>query len=159
MVVITSVVVPKERVRVFNRKTLEALKKHCSKITVSENVVYIEGEGLGSYQTQLVVKAIARGFSPNRAFKIFNDKELVVLEIKGNKNDLRRIRARIIGTGGKTRKRLEAETGCLISIYGKTVSIIGDYGDIEIARKAVEMLIKGASHKFVYKFIQTKTGN
>jgi len=55
---------------------------------------------------------------------------------------------------GNTRKEIEKKTTSLISVYGKTVSIIGDYKNIETAKKAIELLIKGMSHKSVYRFLQ-----
>ncbi len=153
---ITSILVPKDRIRIFNKKTLDVIARHCSKVFITENAVNVEGEGIETYQACLVVKAISRGFSPKRAFEIFDDKEFVVIEIKGNENTLRRIRARLIGTDGKVRKNLERITKCMISVYGKTVSIIGDYENIQTAQKAVEMIIKGSGFKAVYRFLQDK---
>jgi len=47
-------------------------------------------------------------------------------------------------------------TGTEISVYGKTVAIIGLPEQVEIARKAVEMLIQGVPHETVYAFLDRK---
>jgi len=101
-----------------------------------------------------IVKAIARGFSPQKAFLLLNENNaLEIIEIPGNEKNVIRIKSRIIGSEGKTRKRLEELTDCLISVYGKTVSIIGGFEKISFAKKAVKMFISGASHKTVYRFL------
>lgn len=47
-------------------------------------------------------------------------------------------------------------TGTHVSIYGKTVSIIGDMEHLQIAKEAVEMILDGARHKTVYSFLERK---
>jgi len=64
------------------------------------------------------------------------------------------IKSRLIGTGGKTRRMIENFSGCAVSIYGKTVSIIGRYNQMEIAKEAVNMIIRGAKHSKVYESLQ-----
>ena len=64
------------------------------------------------------------------------------------------IKSRLIGTKGKTRISIEECSGCFISIYGKTVSIIGKYEQINIAREAINMIIRGSKHSKVYSFLQ-----
>ncbi|MHA1255696.1 MAG: KH domain-containing protein, partial [Promethearchaeota archaeon] len=43
-----------------------------------------------------------------------------------------------------------------ISVYGKTVSIIADYENMQIARKAVSMIINGMPHHVVLKFLENR---
>ena len=63
-----------------------------------------------------VIKAIGRGFSPERAFRLFDDDEyLEIVDLKefvgGRNNQLTRIRGRLIGQNGKTRRIIEDLTG------------------------------------------------
>ena len=55
---------------------------------------------------------------------------------------------------------LEAEierlTGCAISVYGKTIGIVGETDNVAIARQAVAMLLQGSMHKTVYQFLERK---
>jgi ribosomal RNA assembly protein len=107
------------------------------------------------------VRAIGRGFSPDHSMRLFQDDTyLDIIDLtdyvgKATK-DLERVRARIIGSGGKTRRSIEEATGVEVSILGKTVSIIGEVAEVALAREAVEMLLEGAAHGTVYKFLERK---
>ena len=68
----------------------------------------------------------------------------------------RRIRSRLIGTSGKCRRNIERLTGTRISVYGKTVAIIGKYTNAHLAAQAVEKIIKGIPHRSVYEFLEGK---
>jgi ribosomal RNA assembly protein len=48
---------------------------------------------------------------------------------------------------------IENFSGCAVSIYGKTASMIGKYDQLEIAREAIKMIIRGAKHSKVYTFL------
>lgn len=105
------------------------------------------------------VRAIGRGFSPDHALRLFQDDTYLdvidLTEFVGKQTkDLERVRARIIGSGGKTRRFIEESTGTEVSILGKTVSIIGEVEEVARAREAVEMLLNGAAHGTVYKFLE-----
>ena len=81
--------------------------------------------------------------------------ELVsIKQFSRNEKDLLRIRSRIIGTNGKARKMLETLTETFISVYGKTVAIIGKAEKIDLAKRAIEKLLGGAPHGNVYQFIE-----
>ena len=47
-------------------------------------------------------------------------------------------------------------SGALVSVYGHTVAIIGDFDQVNVAREAVNMLINGSEHASVYRFLQRK---
>jgi ribosomal RNA assembly protein len=108
-----------------------------------------------------VVTAIGRGFSPSKALKLLeNDCYLAVLDIRdyvGKKmQHIERMRARVIGTRGKTREIFEELTGADISIYGNTVAIIGTAFQLDIARRGMDMLLSGSEHATVYHFLEGK---
>lgn len=115
----------------------------------------------GILKARDVINAIARGFSPEKAFTLFDDNQILdTINLKeylgDSKNHITRIKGRIIGERGKTRKMIEELTNTYISIYGHTVSIIGGYEEVRVAREAIEMLIKGMQHSTVYKFLDRK---
>ncbi len=152
---IESVLVPKERINIFNERVIQEIEKIGVKIRRTENNIEMEGEGLELLRAKNIVKAIARGFSPQNALLLLDESSVLeIIEIPGNEKNVSRIKSRIIGSEGKARRRLEELTGCTLSVYGKTVSIIGEYENISFARKAVEMFISGASHKTVYRFLE-----
>ena len=108
-----------------------------------------------------IVTAIGRGFSPSKAIKLLeNDCYLQILDIRdyvGKKVEhVERMRARVIGTHGKTREIFEEITGADVSIYGNTVAIIGTSVQLDIARRGMDMLLSGSEHSAVYHFLEGK---
>ena len=160
--------IPKERVGVLigveggvKRLIEERLKVGLAvdaegEVTISEERAE---DPLAGMKAMDVVKAIGRGFSPENAYILFEDMEyLEVIDIKdycGKKPEqLSRCRARVIGTNGKTRRLIETLTGAHLSIYGGTVGIIGGPEQVEVARTAVDMILRGSEHSTVYRFLE-----
>lgn len=108
-----------------------------------------------------MVKAIGRGFSPEKAYRLLNDDVyFTLLDMRDfvgkNQKHVRRVRARVIGTKGKTRRLIEELTGVNVSIYGNTVGVIGESLEMSVAVTAIEMLLKGSEHSAVYSFLEKK---
>lgn len=104
-----------------------------------------------------IIKAIARGFSPQKAFKLLLPNiyiQIISLPDYVSGKKLETVRGRIIGREGKSREFISRLTDTDIVVYGKTVSIIGDEKGTETARKAVEKLIRGAPHSTVFRFLE-----
>lgn len=114
------------------------------------------------FRAKEVVTAIGRGFSPERAFRLIQDEDALLeiidlREIFGRSlSDLERLKGRIIGQEGKTRRIIEEFTDADVSVYGHTVSIIADAEEMDIAREAIQMLLKGRQHSSVYRFLHRK---
>lgn len=116
---------------------------------------------LNVFTAQKVLNAINRGFNPTKALKLIKDNyELEVfnlLTILGkSEKRIKRIKGRLIGRNGEVRNAIERYAESFISVYGKTVSIIADYENMQIARKAVSMLINGMPHHVVLKFLENR---
>ncbi len=156
--IIETILVPHNRINVIkDKKTKNKIEKELKvKISFEENNVIIEGEGVNLFQAKNIVKAIGRGFSPQNAFRLLDENEMLYIIDFGrfNRNRQRIIRSRLIGTKGKTRSLIEKYSGCAVSIYGKTVALIGKYEQINIAKEAVMMIIRGAKHSKVYSFLE-----
>ena len=114
------------------------------------------------FRAKEVVTAIGRGFAPDHAFRLLDDDEIVfevidLREVVGKSpSDLKRLKGRVIGKEGKTRRIIEELSEANISVYGHTISIIGYPDQDSIAREAVSMLIRGSLHGTVYRFLHKK---
>ena len=67
---------------------------------------------------------------------------------------LTRIKGRIIGLEGKTRKIVEDLTNTNLSIFGYSATIIGAVIDVKVALEALDMLASGKPHRAVYRFLE-----
>ncbi|MEM1539280.1 MAG: KH domain-containing protein [Candidatus Bathyarchaeia archaeon] len=109
-----------------------------------------------------VVTAIGRGFSSEHAFRLIRDENAVldIIDLRAifgrSESDIKRVKGRIIGMDGKTRKIIEELTDTYISVYGHTVAIIGNIEQTQVAREAIQMLIQGSQHATVYRFLHRK---
>lgn len=108
-----------------------------------------------------VVKAIGRGFSPEKATRLFDDDEyLEIIELKDfisrRDNQATRVKGRIIGKDGKTRRIIEDLTGVYLTIYGNTVALIGSSISLPVAKHAIELLLNGSEHATVYHYLESQ---
>jgi ribosomal RNA assembly protein len=114
------------------------------------------------FKAKDVVTALGRGFSPEHAFRLIRDEDsiLEVIDLRAafgrSEPDLKRVKGRIIGMNGKTRGIIEELTDANVAVYGHTVSLIGTFEQIEIAREAIRMLVRGSMHSTVYRFLHRK---
>ena len=114
------------------------------------------------FRAKEVVTAIGRGFSPEHAFRLLEDDEtmLEVIDLREtvgrSQSDMKRLKGRVIGKEGKTRRIIEELTEANVCVYGHTISIIGEIDQVEIAKEAVRMLIRGSLHGTVYRFLHRK---
>jgi ribosomal RNA assembly protein len=114
------------------------------------------------FKAKDVVTALGRGFSPEHAFRLIRDEEAIldVLDLRSvygrSETDIKRVKGRIIGMNGKTRKIIEELTSTTVAVYGHTVSIIGTIEQAEVAREAIQMLVRGSMHATVYRFLHRK---
>ncbi|MFH0970038.1 MAG: KH domain-containing protein [Candidatus Diapherotrites archaeon] len=158
--------IPKERVAVIigpNGKTKKAIEtKTGTKIHIdSKNGdVTIEAEDAAkTLKASNMVRAIGRGFSPEHAMKLLDDEyylEFIHLtELLGkNWKQIQSKKGRVIGKDGSIREKIEVDTKTHISVYGKTIGIIGKAEGVEKAKEAVTMLIKGAEHASVLNYLR-----
>lgn len=155
--------IPRERVGVLigeegsTKKRVEERTR--TKLTLDDSSVTIEGEPLDEWMAVDVVKAVGRGFSPDKALLLIQENmylEILPLPdvVGGSSKQYLRLKGRVIGREGKVRKKLEEFTGCFVSVYGKTVSIIGSVDDVGIAREAVLKLLSGSPHSTVFRFLE-----
>ena len=114
------------------------------------------------FRAKDVVTAIGRGFSPEHAFRLLRNEDDIFdfidfrVVFGRSESDIKRVKGRIIGANGKTRKLIEELSDANVVVYGHTVGFIGTFEQVDVARNAVQMLIEGSQHHTVYKYLQRK---
>jgi ribosomal RNA assembly protein len=144
------------------KRAIEEKTKTTLEIDSKEGTVTVRGDDAeGVVAASEVVRAINRGFSPERAYVLLTnpDAMLDVIDLSAiveSPPQLERVRGRVIGRGGRSREQIENMTATTLSVYGKTVAIIGEADQVKTARTAIEMLINGVSHEAVFAFLDRR---
>ncbi len=134
-----------------NKNTLE--KELEVKINNKGKNVFIDGDAEKEFIAIEILQAINLGFLIEKAlllkqeeiiFQTINIKEIT------KRHDLERVRARIIGTHGKTLQCLEGLSKCSLCLHYNQVGIIGNVEEIENAKQALRSLIQGSKQGNVY---------
>ncbi|MBQ1462907.1 MAG: RNA-processing protein [Candidatus Methanomethylophilus sp.] len=119
-------------------------------------------EPIMALQIMDVIKAVGRGFNPDKAMKLLDDEDMYfesidIKDVIGDRqNQVVRARGRLIGKDGKTRKLIEDLADVYMSVYGNTVSLIGNSISLPIAKNAIEMLLHGSEHSTVYHYLESQ---
>jgi ribosomal RNA assembly protein len=156
------VLLNEDRARILRNK-IEWIKKieslsNC-KISLEDQEVIIEGEdAFVLMKVKEVFKALNRGFDLDSALYLLDDNYFLdIIDIKDyveKKERQIQLKGRIIGREGTIKKMIEEKTGTKICIYGKTISIIGKWENLQIAKKAIEMILEGRTHTSVQRFLE-----
>ena len=163
--------IPRDRISVLigkkgeTRKAIEEASGACLKISSRDGEVLIDWTESDRYDPLValklpeVIRAIGRGMAPSRAIQLLDDEQfLQIFDIRdfvGKRgNQLKRMRARLIGRNGRFREQIEEHSGCEISIYGSTVVVIGEDEGLRIAAGAVERILTGSEHGTVLRFLE-----
>jgi len=113
---------------------------------------------LATWKARDIVRAIGRGFNPEKALKLISDDYVLeiidITDYAHSDNAIRRLKGRVIGSGGKSRRYIEDLTDTDISVYGKTVAVLGEFEPVQIAKEAVSMILRGSSHAKMYKYLE-----
>jgi ribosomal RNA assembly protein len=146
------------------KKELEEKTKTQITVDSKEGAVKVEGadeDTVPLLRAVETINAINRGFSPERAFTLLDDEDLLLdlidlSPLAETPRHLDRLRGRIIGRDGRARGQIEDMTDVEISIYGKTIALIGYPEQLKVARTAIDMLIEGVPHESVFAFLDKK---
>ena len=165
--------IPLERIAVLigpkgsTKKRIEELTE--TKLIIDSQtgdvIILIEEEELEDpislWKARDMVKAIGRGFSPQKAFQInISGNGFDILQLRDfvgtSPNALKEVRSRLIGKKGRTRNIIEQTAGCYLSVFGNTVGIIAEQRKIQIIREGIMRLINGSRQSTVYKYLEEK---
>lgn len=157
------VLIPEERMRKLRKDEkwkIELKKFSNAKVKLNEEIVVEGDDPLQVLRVKEVIKGFGRGFEFRDALDLFDEEYCLetidVREFTGkSKKRQVTLKGRVIGTQGKTKNMVEKYTDTKIAVYGKTVSIIGKWNNVKIVKDAIEMLLSGARHNTVYRFLET----
>ena len=138
-----------------NRERLEKVLE--VKITNKGKEITILGAPEDEYFAEKVITALDFSFPFSVALLVKNENNMFeTLNIKDytRKKDLEKVRARIIGTKGKSLRTLNELTKCYFELKDNRVGIIGEPEYIKNAQEAMIMLIQGSKHANVYAFLE-----
>ncbi len=158
---------PKERIAVLigtkgeMKKRIEQEAGIKLDVDSDEGDVYIKGEdALNLYTGREIIRAISRGFNPDIALLLLrSDYVLEVInlaDVTKKKEVMSRLKGRVIGEGGKTRRLIEELSEVNVSIYGKTICMLGQAENIYIAKTAIQNLLQGSPHSGVYRWLEKR---
>ena len=137
------------------RKDLE--KELEVKIENKGKEITITGTPDKEYIAEQVLEAVGMGFPINVALMIKEDDvimEKINVKQFTKRNDLLRIRGRIIGTEGKTKKTISHLADCFIEMRDNDIAILGYPENVEIAKEAIISIIRGAKQANAYAYLE-----
>lgn len=138
-----------------NKKLLES--KLNVKINIVKNQAELEGDEVDIFTAKKVVGALERNF-PIAVSLLLIDAEYLLEDIPikdvTRKTNLEIVRARIIGTEGRTIQTLETLSDCHLTLHDNTVSVIGTFDKMKDMIHAVKGLIAGSKQANVYKYLE-----
>jgi KH domain-containing protein len=127
------------------------------KITNRGREVTIEGSAENEYFAEKIIDALEFGFPLGVALLIKEDDysfEIIRIRDYTKRSDLKSVRARIIGKGGKTLKTISELTECYFELKDNELGIVGEPEYIKNAIEAMKSLIKGAKQSNVYTYLE-----
>ena len=146
-----------ERLTELKKEKAEIGKKLHIKISLNGRQAIIEGDSVDEYTATQVLEALSFGFSAKKALLLVEpDMLLRKIHIRDytRRKNLKDVRARIIGTEGKTKRTIESISDCEIVINGNEVGIIGLVDNIESATIGLKNIVKGSKQANVYNFME-----
>ncbi len=164
------IIIPTERIGVLigkSGKIKSEIERACSvKLEIDsetgETLISSVGkvEDIQPFKAVEIITAIGRGFSPRNAMKLLEgENTLHVIDLREfvgkSPNQVERIKGRIIGEDGKARRNMERLSDTYISVYGRTVSIIGATSKLKLAVDAISSISNGSMHGSVYNKLES----
>lgn len=138
-----------------NRKKLEEALS--VKITNRGKEIFIDGLPEDEYTAEKVLQALDFGFPFSQALSIKTENlefEKIPIKSGTRQKNLERVRARIIGTKGKTIKTISHLSDCLLEIKDNEVGVICDAERMRTVIEAINSILRGAKISNVYSYLE-----
>lgn len=153
--------IPEDRMKLLKAdpRIQKKLTEMCDcKFNLAEDVEIDSDDSLKIFRAKEVLKAFGRGFYIDDALALLDESfYLEVIEIGSKLKDrITVLKGRVIGKEGRTKKIIEKISQAKLSIYGKTISIIGRWDEVQVAKEAIDLILSGSMHSTVYRFLKEK---
>ncbi|MEK6824445.1 MAG: hypothetical protein AABX12_00015 [Nanoarchaeota archaeon] len=140
------------------KRTKNELEKHLKvSISIQGKRVTINGNAFEEFEALAVLEAINFGFSAQTALML-KEEDIVFrkLPIKNftRRKDLETVRARVIGTQGRTKRTIESLADCQVIVRGNEVGLICPAEEVEYVITGMTNLIRGSKQANIYKFLE-----
>ena len=152
---VKTIIVTKLSKIIRNKKRLE--EKLNVKITNRGREIKIIGNPQDEFIAEKVIEALDFGFVFSQAIEIKEEDfvfEKFSIKDYTHRKNLESVRARVIGTKGKTLNTVGELTGCFVELNENEVGIIGPALSIKNAQDAVISIIQGAKQSNAYKMLE-----
>lgn len=129
------------------------------KLEVLPGKITISGSELNEYEASRVLEAIDKGFSIETSLLLKNEDyvfEIINIKNISPRKNLALVRARIIGTKGKTLKVIKGLTDCDILLKDNQIFIIGPTEKIKDALNGLRKLIQGSKQSSTYSYLEKR---
>jgi len=134
-------------------------KKLNVKLKLIGRKITVSGDSINEYVAKQVFEAMNFGFSAEKALTLAGEgiafRKLHIRDFTRRKN-LKEVKARLIGSQGRTKKTLENISNTEIIVHDNEVGIIGSVESIESAITAITNIIKGSKQSNVYKYLEKR---
>jgi len=140
----------------YKRKIESKLKV---KIILLKDSIKIDGDPESEYFTEKVIHALDYDFHIDDALLLQDENYMFeILDIKdiSKRKKMEEVRARIIGTQGRTLKLIQEISNCEIKLKNNDLAILGDVEDVPVAIDAMKKLIQGSKQSNVYQFLERR---
>lgn len=145
------------------KKAVPAIENKLNvKIGFGKGQVSVSGGELNEFLVEKIIGAVDFGFNVEDALLLTQENfvlEFIEVKEHTHRKNLKEVRARLIGTGGKARKTIENLTGSEIVINSNTVGVIVDAEHLDSTVQAIESLIQGAKHGNVFAYLEKQNAS
>lgn len=143
-----------------NQSNIKFLEKELNvniKASKGGEIIIESQDPYNEYICLEIIIAISIGFNIETALLLRNEENIMkTIHLKNvvKKSRIGAIKGRIIGTEGKSKRVVEDLTETAIVVSDNIVGIIGASQNVEFASAAIDMIIHGAPHAIVYKYLE-----
>ncbi|OIO24487.1 hypothetical protein AUJ65_01010 [Candidatus Micrarchaeota archaeon CG1_02_51_15] len=161
------VALPKKTLNLLSKQGKKQLKEleraTGAKIKVFDEGAQVEDEenpGM-EWEAEQVLSALEAGFPLKIALNMLKDdfylEKLDLMQaFRGKEAQVERAKARIIGTEGTAKQKIEELSGAFIAVGDETVAVIGKFEELKDAKEAVMRLLEGAPHASVFYYLEKR---